>query len=269
MTSRGSSRRRIRCPTTPVKSDLPPGAARGPGKPARLSRSSRALSLGSAEPADNGGTHEPHPRFQRVHQRLRAPAGPRSVEREAREQARAAEQALGAGEPVGSLHGIPVTIKEPIWVKGAPATSGCRALEGFRAPDDAIAVERLRRAGAIIIGKTNVPEMQFRGLTDNEIYGLTRNPWDPSRTPGGSSGGAAASVSLGVAPLALGSDGGGSIRIPASFCGVAGLKPTRGRVPRWSESARGAHRICARPDRSLNNRCRTDAERDGRTGHGG
>jgi Asp-tRNA(Asn)/Glu-tRNA(Gln) amidotransferase A subunit family amidase len=195
--------------------------------------------------------------------------GHAASEREAREQARAAEQALGAGEPVGSLHGSPVTIKEPIWVKGAPATSGCRALEGFRAPDDAIAVERLRRAGAIIIGKTNVPEMQFRGLTDNEIYGLTRNPWDPSRTPGGSSGGAAASVSLGVPPLALGSDGGGSIRIPASFCGVAGLKPTRGRVPRWSESARGAHRICARPDRSLNNRCRTDAERDGRTGHGG
>ena len=153
------------------------------------------------------------------------------LEAEARRCAREAERAIASGRPLGPLHGVPVTVKEPIWVAGAPATNGSRALADFRASSDAPAVARMRRAGAIVIGKTNVPEMQFRGLCENPINGLTRNPWDLTRTSGGSSGGAAVSVAAGIAPLALGSDGGGSIRIPASFCGVAGLKPSRGLVP--------------------------------------
>ncbi|MGD6741771.1 amidase [Streptomyces sp. BH106] len=153
------------------------------------------------------------------------------LESEARKAAEAAQRAIDAGERLGPLHGVPVTIKEPIWVEGAPSTNGSKALADFRAPTDSTAVARLRRAGAIVVGKTNIPEMQFRGICDNPIYGLTVNPWDPARTSGGSSGGAAASLAAGFTPLALGSDGGGSIRIPASWCGVAGLKPSRGLIP--------------------------------------
>lgn len=146
--------------------------------------------------------------------------------------ARDADEALRQGAPLGALHGIPVSVKDHIWMANAPATNGSLILRDFLAPADAVPVARLRAAGAIIVGKTNNPEFCYRGFTDNQLFGLTRNPWDLQRTPGGSSGGAGASVAAGMTPLALGTDGGGSIRIPASFCGVVGHKPTFGLVPK-------------------------------------
>ena len=139
---------------------------------------------------------------------------------------------VDAGELRGPLAGVPITVKDHVWLAGAPATNGSRALAGFVAPADAACVARLRAAGAVVVAKTNNPEFCYRGVTDNEQWGLTRNPRDLARTPGGSSGGAAASVAAGMVPLAVGTDGGGSIRIPSAFCGVPGLKPTFGLVPK-------------------------------------
>jgi Asp-tRNA(Asn)/Glu-tRNA(Gln) amidotransferase A subunit family amidase len=132
----------------------------------------------------------------------------------------------------GPLAGVPVSVKDHIWVRGLPAANGSRALAGFVAPESCVAVSRLVDAGAVIVGKTNNPEFCYRGVTDNELYGPTRNPVDLSRTAGGSSGGAAASVASGMVPLALGTDGGGSIRIPSAFCGSYGMKPSFGLVPK-------------------------------------
>lgn len=151
---------------------------------------------------------------------------------EAMAAARAADENLGRGEVVGRLHGVPVSIKDHIWLAGKPATNGSLALRDFVPVTDCVAVARLKRAGAVVVGKTNNPEFCYRGFTDNLLYGLTRNPWNLERTPGGSSGGAAAAVAAGMTPIALGTDGGGSIRIPASFCGVFGHKPTFGLVPK-------------------------------------
>ena len=148
------------------------------------------------------------------------------------ESARATAARVDAGEVDGPLAGVPITVKDHVWLAGAPATNGSRALAGFVAPDDAACVARLRAAGAVVVAKTNNPEFCYRGVTDNELHGLTRNPRDLSRTTGGSSGGAAASVAAGMVPLAVGTDGGGSIRIPSAFCGVAGIKPTFGLVPK-------------------------------------
>lgn len=150
----------------------------------------------------------------------------------ARAAARAVEQRVRAGEPVGPLAGVPVAIKDHIWLAGELATNGSRALADFRPTEDAVPVARLKASDAIILGKTNNPEFCYRAFTANEVFGVTRNPWDLGRTPGGSSGGAGACVAAGMAPLALGTDGGGSIRIPAAFCGVVGLKPTFGLVPK-------------------------------------
>jgi Asp-tRNA(Asn)/Glu-tRNA(Gln) amidotransferase A subunit family amidase len=150
---------------------------------------------------------------------------------EARAQARAAEAAVSRGEHAPLL-GVPVTIKDHIWMRGVVATNGSAAYRDFVPDVDCEAVARLRAAGAIIVGKTNNPEFCYRGTTDNLVFGLTRNPWNLGRTPGGSSGGAGASVAAGMAPIALGTDGGGSVRIPASFCGVVGHKPTFGLVPK-------------------------------------
>jgi Asp-tRNA(Asn)/Glu-tRNA(Gln) amidotransferase A subunit family amidase len=151
---------------------------------------------------------------------------------DARAAAQAADRQVAASGPLPPLLGVPVSIKDHIWMAGALATNGSVALQHFVPAEDCTAVARLRDAGAIIVGKTNNPEFCYRGFTDNEVYGLTRNPWNRNRTPGGSSGGAGASVSAGMTTLALGTDGGGSIRIPASFCGVAGHKPTSGLVPK-------------------------------------
>jgi len=159
------------------------------------------------------------------------------------DEARRAEQAVMAGQPVGSLHGIPVSIKDNQWTAGDRTTFGSRLLATFVPPEDAPSVASLRAAGAIFVGRTNLPEFAWRGSTDNPLFGESRNPWDLARTPGGSTGGGAAAVAAGLGPLALGSDGAGSIRIPASFCGLVGLKPTFGRVPMYP--AAGGHELVA------------------------
>jgi Asp-tRNA(Asn)/Glu-tRNA(Gln) amidotransferase A subunit family amidase len=154
------------------------------------------------------------------------------LDEQALASARAADALVARGGPLPALLGVPVSVKDHIWMTGAPATNGSLALRDFEPAEDCVPVARLRAAGAVIVGKTNNPEFCYRGFTDNRLHGLTRNPWDIARTPGGSSGGAGASVAAGMTPLALGTDGGGSIRIPASFCGVVGHKPTFGLVPK-------------------------------------
>ena len=151
-----------------------------------------------------------------------------------RDEALARAREIDGGDPAsrGPLTGVPVSVKDHIWMAGQPATNGSLALRDFVPDVDAVPVARLRAAGAIVVGKTNNPEFCYRGYTDNALYGLTRNPWSLDRTPGGSSGGAGASVAYGATPLALGTDGGGSIRIPAAFCGLVGHKPTFGLVPK-------------------------------------
>lgn len=148
------------------------------------------------------------------------------------EAALARARAVDRGEVTGPLAGVPISIKDHIWVRGLPATNGSRALADFVPGYDCVCVSRLLDAGAVIVGKTNNPEFCYRGTTENELWGVTRNPHNPERTAGGSSGGAAASVAAGMVPLAVGTDGGGSIRIPSAFCGTFGLKPTFGLIPK-------------------------------------
>ena len=150
------------------------------------------------------------------------------------DEARATAERLERADPdsLGPLAGVPIAVKDHIWMRGAPATNGSLALEHFVPEQDCECVARLRAAGAVIVGKTNNPEFCYRGTTDNRVFGATRNPWALDRTPGGSSGGSGAAVAAGMVPFALGTDGGGSIRIPSSFCGIAGHKPTFGLVPK-------------------------------------
>ncbi len=156
------------------------------------------------------------------------------------DQARAAQEAVQRGDSLGPLHGIPVSIKDLEMTKGIPTTVGSAVFKD-RTPDvDSVVVERIRQAGAIILGKTNTPEFGLSGTTETKVGGPGRNPWNPERTSGGSSGGAAAALASGLCTLASGSDGGGSIRIPASFCGVFGIKPSQGRVPRFGGYGRPA-----------------------------
>ena len=149
----------------------------------------------------------------------------------ARRQAKLAHVAVAHGEKLGPLHGIPVSIKSSMEVEGMRCESGTRLRAGFVATQDAPLVSRLRKAGAIILGTTNTPELLMAWETDNLLYGRTNNPWDLSRTPGGSSGGEAAAIAAGCSAGGVGSDGGGSIRVPAHFSGICGLKPTPGRIP--------------------------------------
>ena len=150
----------------------------------------------------------------------------------ARAAARASDGRLRAGEPRSALDGVPISIKDNIPVAGMRATWGSRALADFVPDRDELPVARLRAAGAVILGKTNVPELTLEGYTKNDLFGVTRNPWDTRLTPGGSSGGAAAGVAAGLVPAAIGTDGGGSIRRPACHTGLVGFKPSTGRVPR-------------------------------------
>ncbi|MBI4182728.1 MAG: amidase [Proteobacteria bacterium] len=146
--------------------------------------------------------------------------------------ARAAEARAARGARLGALDGIPLTVKDNLWVKGLRATWGSRLYETFVPEADDLAVARVRAEGAVILGKTNTPEFALQSITDNLLFGPTRNPWNVELTPGGSSGGAVAQVSSGIAPLAIGTDAGGSIRRPAAHAGVVGLKPSLGRVAR-------------------------------------
>src|SRR5579862_997264 len=153
------------------------------------------------------------------------------LEEQARAAAREAETAVIRGTALGLLHGVPLTIKDSFDVAGVPTLCGSRLRAGHQAAEDASAVARLRAAGAIILGKTNCPEFLSNYESDNYITGRTDNPWNQERTAGGSSGGEAAAIASFCSAGGIGSDGGGSIRVPAHFCGIAGLKPTPGRVP--------------------------------------
>jgi aspartyl-tRNA(Asn)/glutamyl-tRNA(Gln) amidotransferase subunit A len=155
---------------------------------------------------------------------------------EARAAAKRAEAAVMRGDGLGPLHGVPVSIKDLIVTKGVRTTRGSKLYQEFVPDHDAPVVERLKAAGAIVLGKTNTPEIGWKGVTDNLVFGPTRNPWNLERTPGGSSGGASAQVAAGLGPIAVGTDGGGSIRIPSSFAGCFGLKPSFGRVPMYPPS---------------------------------
>jgi aspartyl-tRNA(Asn)/glutamyl-tRNA(Gln) amidotransferase subunit A len=150
----------------------------------------------------------------------------------ARAQADAVDAAISRGEAPGTLAGVPIGIKDLEAVKGLLWTDGSRAFADRVADWDGVSVSRLRAAGAVIVGKTNTPEFGYKGFTENQLWGPTRNPWDSSKTPGGSSGGSASAVAAGMVPLCSASDGGGSIRIPASFTGCYGIKPSAHRIPR-------------------------------------
>jgi aspartyl-tRNA(Asn)/glutamyl-tRNA(Gln) amidotransferase subunit A len=144
------------------------------------------------------------------------------------------------GAPIGALDGVPVTIKDLVLTRGTPTLRGSRTIDAAGPwTVDAPATARLREAGTIILGKTTTPEMGWKAVTDSPLTGVARNPWDASRTPGGSSGGAAIAAATGMGALHVGTDGGGSIRVPASFCGIFGLKPSFGRVPAWPLSPTG------------------------------
>jgi Asp-tRNA(Asn)/Glu-tRNA(Gln) amidotransferase A subunit family amidase len=147
------------------------------------------------------------------------------------QQARAAETAVKRNAELGPLHGVPISIKSSIEAAGMRCEAGTKLRAGYVANTDAPLVHRLRNAGAIVLGVTNTPELLMAWETDNLLYGRTNNPWDASRTAGGSSGGEAAAIASGCSAGGVGSDGGGSVRVPAHFCGICGLKPTPGRIP--------------------------------------
>ena len=156
------------------------------------------------------------------------------------DQARASEQRWQRGAPDGKLDGVPTSIKDIFLTRDWPTLRGSRTVDPHQQwTVDAPTVARMREHNAVFVGKTTTPELAWKGVTDNTLTGITRNPWDPTRTAGGSSGGAAAAVALGMAPLAIGTDGGGSVRIPASFCGIFTIKPTYGRIPHFPASPYG------------------------------
>jgi len=161
------------------------------------------------------------------------------------ERAAALDQTFASSGVVGPLHGVPITIKENIDVEGEATPNGLVALQDVVAPADSPLVRHMKRAGAVIVGRTNTPEMSYRWHTTNPLRGQTNNPWSPNRTPGGSSGGAAASLVAGVGTIAHGNDLGGSVRQPANCCGLVGLRPTLGRIPAFNHTAEGTDRALA------------------------
>jgi amidase len=156
---------------------------------------------------------------------------------EALTEAGRADTELAAGRVRGALHGVPVTIKENVDQQGKPTPNGLPAFANVVAPDDAPLVRNLKAAGAIIVGRTNTPELSMRATTDNPLHGRTRNPWHPDASPGGSSGGAGAAAAAGFGPIHHGNDIGGSLRFPAFTCGLSTVKPTPGRIAAWNPSA--------------------------------
>jgi amidase len=152
-------------------------------------------------------------------------------------EARRADEDLASGTTPGPLHGVPVTIKENVDQQGRPTPNGLPAFKNLIAPDDAPVVRNLKKAGAIIVGRTNTPELSMRITTDNPLRGRTMNPWDAAASPGGSSGGAGAAAAAGFGPIHHGNDIGGSLRYPAFCCGLSTVKPTPGRIPAWNPSA--------------------------------
>ena len=144
-----------------------------------------------------------------------------------------ADEAVKRGDALGPLHGVPFHVKDNLYVVDSRTTFGSLPSQQNVTAEDCPAVERLRAAGLVMIGRTNTPEFGWKGVTDNRLFGPTRNPWNRELTPGGSSGGAAAAVAAGLGSIGIGTDGGGSLRIPASFCGVVGFKASFGRVPNW------------------------------------
>ena len=157
----------------------------------------------------------------------------RLLDRDALRAAAEREAEARAGRPRGTLHGVPIAVKDNFYVAGHPVSRGSRTASGDPVAENAPMIERVLAAGAVIVGKTTMPEFGWKGTGSSPLTGITRNPWNASRNPGGSSAGSAATVASGAVPLALGSDAGGSIRIPAAFCGTVGVKPTLGRIPVW------------------------------------
>lgn len=152
---------------------------------------------------------------------------------QAEEMAKTSDDKIKKDMEIGLLEGIPVSIKDVILTKNIRTTFGCKIYENHIPDKDEIIIQRIKKEGAVLLGKTNTPAFGFQPVTDNLIFGKTKNPWNLEKTPGGSSGGAAAQVVSGLGPLAIGSDGGGSIRLPSSLCGIFGLKPTFGRIPQY------------------------------------
>ena len=177
--------------------------------------------------------------IERTNQRVNAIVTlvPERAIRDARAADERLAEVLASGEDVGPLHGLPVAHKDLAPTRGIRTTFGSLIYEDFVPDEDALIVERLRRAGAITVGKTNTPEFGAGSQTYNEVFGETLNPYDTTKTCGGSSGGAAAALACGMVPIADGSDMGGSLRNPASFCNVVGFRPSPGRVPSWPVQA--------------------------------
>ncbi len=167
-----------------------------------------------------------------------------TLEEEALAAADHAERALSNGEAVGPLHGVPITTKINVDVAGHATTNGLVAMKDALAKEDSAPVAALRRAGAIIIGRTNVPAFSYRWFTGNDLHGITRNPWNPKLSPGGSSGGAGAATAVGIGALAHGNDVAGSLRLPASACGVYGMRPTVGRLSSYNPSQQTERSLC-------------------------
>jgi len=182
-------------------------------------------------------------RLDAVNPRINAVVRPRHEA--ALAEATAADEMLARGEPVGPLHGVPITIKVNVDMAGYPTDNGVVAFKDLQATRDNPVVANLRRAGGIVVGRTNTPAFSMRWFTDNALHGATRNPWDPSRTPGGSSGGAAAATATGIGAVGHGNDIAGSVRYPAYCCGLVGLRVSYGRVPSFNFSGPAARPISA------------------------